>query len=508
MQIEWHIAPISEWRADAILFFAFENAPEPLPGFRHWISEGSSWPGDAAAAALADFQWKPQQVALFYAPQGGEIPRVICTGLGPEDKFDMDKLRGAVSAAVRKCRELRLASPALPLQALEGLPVETGAALREGLMAAFSSLYHYDALKTRDTEHGEFPETLVLLAEKEPGEALREISSLAAASSMGLFLARELTILPANEATPSYLAEVAGRLSEQYDFRLEVFDLEKARSMGMGAFAAVAQGSREPARMIVLEHVPPGTGQDPPLVFIGKGITFDTGGISLKPSANLEAMKQDMAGAAAVLGAMDAIGTTGLNRRVVAILPCTENMPGGEAYKPGDVLRSLSGQTIEVISTDAEGRLILCDAITYAQSFQPALIVDIATLTGACVTALGTRVAGLMGNRDALIQKVRELGMEIGERLWPLPLFDFYFDQLKSDVADFKNVGDRTAGSIVAGMFLKQFVPDGVPWLHLDIAGTAWADKDTAATPKGATGFGARLLLELARRWPELATEA
>ena len=320
-------------------------------------------------------------------------------------------------------------------------------------------------------------------------------------------MARDLTTLPGNQATPTYLSEVAKRLAEQYDFHLRIINLETAKQMGMGAFAAVAQGSREPAFLIVLEHAPPGTEQDPALVFIGKGITFDTGGISLKPGLHLEAMKQDMAGAAAVLGAMDAIGGTGLARHVVALLPCTENMPGGEAYKPGDVLRSLSGQTIEVISTDAEGRLILCDAITHARSFNPALIVDIATLTGACVTALGTRVAGLMGNRDALIEKVREMGMELGERLWPLPLWDFFFDNLKSDIADFRNVGDRSAGAIVAGIFLKQFVPEEVPWLHIDIAGTAWADKESTGIPKGATGFGVRLLLELARRWPDLKAD-
>ena len=305
--------------------------------------------------------------------------------------------------------------------------------------------------------------------------------------------------------TPGFIADTASQISARFGFKIEVIDLESAQSLGLGAFAAVAKGSREPACFIVIEHAPPGDRNGPPIVFIGKGITFDTGGISLKPANKLEAMKQDMAGAASVLGAFEVIGRTGLDRRVVGILPCTENMPGGQAYKPGDVFRSYSGQTIEIISTDAEGRLVLCDALAYAADrYKPALMVDIATLTGACIVALGNNVAAVLGNREELVRSIEKIGASVGERFWALPLWDFYFEALKSDVADMKNVGDRTAGTIVGASFLKQFVPEKIPWAHLDIAGTAWTDSDTGASPKGATGFGVRTLFEIARRWPGL----
>jgi leucyl aminopeptidase len=210
-------------------------------------------------------------------------------------------------------------------------------------------------------------------------------------------------------------------------------------------------------------------------------------------------MKQDMAGAAAVLGAFECLGRLNIRRRVIGILPCTENMPDGKAYRPGDVLKSLAGLTVEVISTDAEGRLILCDALAYGLRYKPAFMIDVATLTGACIVALGHQVAGVLSNHDHLGKTIEKLGREVGEKFWPLPLWDLYFESIKSDVADFKNVGDRSAGASVGGIFLKQFVPDEVPWAHLDIAGTAWADKDQSHSPKGATGFGVRILVELAR---------
>ena len=325
----------------------------------------------------------------------------------------------------------------------------------------------------------------------------------ALSESSGIILARDLTISPANRVTPRFLVDTASALARKFDFKIETIDVESARSMGMGAFAAVARGSREPAFVIIIEHAPGGTENDAPIVFIGKGITFDTGGISLKSSNKLDEMKQDMAGAASVLGAMEIIGRTALRRRVIGILPCSENMPGGQAYKPGDVVRSYSGQTVEIISTDAEGRLILCDAISYAVNrFKPALIVDIATLTGACVVALGNQAAAVLGNREGLVRSIREFGAAVGERFWPMPLWDSYFESLKSDVADMKNVGERAGGAIVAAIFLKQFIPPEIPWAHLDIAGTAWTDKDTGTAPKGATGFGVRTLFEIARRWP------
>jgi leucyl aminopeptidase len=502
MQRDWQIAPASDWHADAILFYTFEDSPEPLPGFKQWLEQSGAWLSQSLA--LTDFRSKFQDLAVYYGPPEAKISRVIQVGLGSSEKFDMDKLRGATVVGLRKCRELKLTSAAIPLSAFDGMPFGTAPALEEVLVAGALGLYRFDALKTRDLEAGAYPEKLVILAQEEPGDVLRQVGVFADAVVSGMTLTRDLVTAPANQATPGFIASIARQLAETHDFRLQIIDLRMAEEMGMRAFMSVAQGSREPACVIILEHAPSGTEQDAPLVFVGKGITFDTGGISLKPSNKMEMMKQDMAGAAAVLGTFEILGGAKIQRRVVGILPCTENMPSGRAYKPGDVIQSLANLTIEVISTDAEGRMVLCDALTHALTYQPAAIVDLATLTGACIVALGNQVAGVMGNHEILMQKLQEIGAQVGEKLWPLPLWDLYFENIKSDIADFKNVGERSAGSIIGGIFLKQFIPDHVPWAHLDIAGTAWTDKDLLAAPKGATGFGVRILTELARRWPEL----
>lgn len=505
MQIEWQIVPLKNMQADAAVFFAFEKAEEHLPGLRRFLDEKATWL--TGSAALKDFQAKPGSVAVFYSPPGDSLPRVILAGLGPAAQFDGEKLRNAVAFALRKCRELEVAHPAITLSSLEGLAMDAPEALREVLVGAITGLHRFDEMKTKNSESS-CPETLVLVSEGDPEPVSLDVVSLAQAEAVGITLARDLTVAPANRVTPAFLVNVARELAERFGFELEIIDLEAARALGMGAFAAVAQGSREPAYVIVIKHTPAGTENDAPLVFAGKGITFDTGGISLKSSDKMDAMKQDMAGAASVLGAFEVIGRTGLKRRVIGILPCTENMPGGQAYKPGDVIRTYSGQTIEIISTDAEGRVVLCDMVAYAaRQFAPAAMIDIATLTGACIVALGNQVAAVMGNRDELVRSIQQIGERVGERFWPLPLWDFYFESIKSDVADMKNVGARSAGAIIGGMFLKQFVPREIPWAHLDIAGTAWSDKDSGAVPRGATGFGVRTLFEIARKWPQLGMD-
>ncbi|MGO8944381.1 MAG: leucyl aminopeptidase family protein [Syntrophobacteraceae bacterium] len=509
MQIEWQIAPCDEWQADGLVLFVFEKPHEYLPGLRGFLEGAGKWL--AVSAALPDFQGKPSEVAVVYAPAGeARVQRIILAGLGPAEQFEIEKLKNAAAFALRKCREIGINRPGIPISAFEGFPCElssctTGSLLREGLTGAMAGLHRFSEMKTKNSDGPQSPESILLLCDADPGPVLRETAVLAQSEVAGIVLARNLTISPANRATPGFIAETASEIAAKFGFQIEIIDQDSARSLGMGAFDAVAKGSTEPAYVIVLEHVPPGTGNDPPIVFIGKGITFDTGGISLKARDKMEEMKQDMAGAASVLGAFEVIGRTGLVRRVAGILPCTENMPGGRAYKPGDVFRSYSGQTVEVISTDAEGRMVLCDALAYAASrFKPALMIDIATLTGASIIALGRDVAAVLGNREELVRSIQQIGASIGERFWPLPLWDSYFEGLKSDVADMKNVGDRSAGAIVGAMFLKQFVPKEIPWAHLDIAGTAWTDKDTGFSPKGATGFGMRTLFEIARRWPEL----
>jgi leucyl aminopeptidase len=299
-------------------------------------------------------------------------------------------------------------------------------------------------------------------------------------------------VLPGNVCTPTFLGKTAEDLAKRYGFAVTVLDRAAIVKEKMGALLSIAQGSAEEPRFIALEYR---GSEAAPVVLVGKGVTFDTGGISIKPAQNMEDMKFDMSGAAAVLGTFEMLGRLKPKVHVVGLIPSTENMPSGTAVKPGDVITSHFGKTIEMINTDAEGRLILCDALSYARRYKPAAVIDIATLTGAIVVALGHTAAGVMGNDDALVEEVRQAGERSGERAWPLPLWEDYRDLMKSDIADVKNAGGRPAGSISAGWFLREFV-DGFPWAHLDIAGTAYTEREEPGRVKGPTGTGVRLFSE------------
>jgi leucyl aminopeptidase len=316
---------------------------------------------------------------------------------------------------------------------------------------------------------------------------------IGAAIGAGQTVARGIQVLPGNICTPSYVARTAEEIAARHGFGVTVLDKAAIVKEGMGALMAVAQGSAEEPRFIVLEYK---GSEAAPTVLIGKEVTFDTGGISIKPAQSMEDMKYDMSGAAAVLGTFEAIGRLKPSAHVIGLIPSTENMPSGTALKPGDVVKSHLGKTIEIINTDAEGRLILCDALSWARRYQPARVVDLATLTGAMVIALGHTATGVMGTDEALIEQIRAAGERAGERVWPLPLWDDYRDLIKSDIADMKNSGGRPAGSISAAWFLREFA-DGFPWAHLDIAGTAYSDRDDPTRVKGPTGLGVRLCTEL-----------
>ncbi|MGH7516591.1 MAG: leucyl aminopeptidase, partial [Gemmatimonadales bacterium] len=334
-------------------------------------------------------------------------------------------------------------------------------------------------------------EACTLLA-PESGDEVEAGHRVGAAIGAGQSFTRGLQVLPGNVCTPSYLGRTAEELARRHGFEVTVLDRAAIEREKMGALLCVAQGSAEEPRFIALEYKgAPGA----PVVFVGKGVTFDTGGISIKPAQSMEDMKFDMSGAAAVLGTFEALGRLKPRVHVVGLIPSTENMPSGTAVKPGDVVTSQLGKTIEIINTDAEGRLILCDALSYARRYQPACVLDIATLTGAIVIALGHTATGVMGTDDALIEEIRAAGERAGERVWPLPMWDDYRELMKSDIADVKNAGGRPAGSISAGWFLREFV-DGFPWAHLDIAGTAYTERDEPARVKGPTGIGVRLFSE------------
>jgi leucyl aminopeptidase len=309
--------------------------------------------------------------------------------------------------------------------------------------------------------------------------------------------ARALANAPGNELTPRVFADRAVAIAKAAGLATEVLDEQRIASLKMGLLLGVARGSQEPPRLVVLRHDPPTPVSNVVLGLVGKGITFDTGGISIKPAENMDKMKDDMSGGAAVICAMAAIARLNAPVRCIGIVPMTENMPGGKAVKPGDVLTSASGKTVEIINTDAEGRLILGDGLWYARELGATHLIDVATLTGACVVALGKTTSGLFGAPDAWVETVRQASARAGDRSWPLPVYDDYKEQLKSEIADFTNTGGRAGGAITAALFLKEFIGDK-PWVHIDIAGTAWAEEPKPYQPKGATGVTVRTLAELA----------
>jgi leucyl aminopeptidase len=446
--------------------------------------------GDAAAKVVSsgDFTGKEGETALLYGQDGLGAARLLLVGLGERERFDLERLRRASATAAKRARTLKLRDASF------SLPLVRGAGVREAAQAAAEGaslgLYHFDRHKSGAERHE--LETFQLVSdEKDLGQTI-EGAEVGQKAAWGASLARDLANEPSNVATPEYLAQKAREIAERHGMEVTVLDRSGIEEEGLTGLATVGRSAANEPRFIVLEHRKGGDAA--PIVLVGKAVTFDSGGISIKPSAGMENMKFDMSGGAAVLGAMEAVGDLDLPLNVVALLPATENLPGGDAFKPGDVLTMHSGKTVEIVTTDAEGRLILADALSYARRYEPSVVVDCATLTGACHVALGDYASGLMGNDEDLISEIRAAGEATGERSWPLPLFDEYTEQIRGDVADIKNSGGRYGGALTAGAFLKEFAD--YPWAHLDIAGTAYGKKGNAYTPKGATGAPARLLIE------------
>jgi leucyl aminopeptidase len=458
------------------------------------------------AIGRGDIRGKRSEVAVFYTRGAIPAARVLVVGLGPQDQFTLQGVHEAAAAAARKARELGVPSFSSIIHGggAGGFPLESAAqAVTEGTILG---LYRYQELKNKPPDRPN-PERLTLVqldeANLPAAEAGVKVGQIVAEAAC---LARDLINRPANYATPSDLAELAMEIAGQFGtMRCQVLDEEDVAELGMGSFLGVAQGSDEPAAFIVMEHNPGREDLDT-VVLVGKAITFDTGGISLKPSEHLDRMRGDLGGGAAVLAAMLAVGQLELPLHVVGLVPATENMPGGHAYKPGDVLTAMNSKTIEVISTDAEGRLILADALAYAARFQPKAVVDLATLTGACVVALGQGMAaGVFSTDDGLLARLQAASQASGERIWPMPLYDEYLDSLESLTADLANTGGRTGGVGTSAMFLKQFA-EGYPWAHLDIAGMTFEErpggpKRPSYLQKGGTGFGVRLMVQFLRDW-------
>ena len=430
---------------------------------------------------MASGEFRARHGRVFTLHTFGKIKpqRILFAGLGKRTEATREKTRqsgGKAATCLREAgaRQIALSTRTFPLP---GLPPD------DFVEGALLSQYRFGAYKKEENEKG--IEGLVILSKEDWKERIFWLEQVEAGTSF----ARDLVNTPANDMTPTALAEAALGLKKA---KVRILEKKEAEKLGMRAYLSVARGSAEPPKFIVVSYEPR---KVPPVALVGKSITFDSGGISIKPSEGMEKMKYDMAGGAAVLGAIKAASELELPVSIIGVLPATENLPGGSASKPGDIVRAMTGKTVEIINTDAEGRLVLADAIGYVKKFHPgAPIIDIATLTGACSIALGNEAIAMMGNDDGLMARIKAASEDTGEKVWQMPLYEEYKEYMESDAADLKNSGGRSGALVTAGWFLKEFAGT-TPWAHLDIASTAWTDKDRAYLPKGATGIGVRLLL-------------
>lgn len=472
--------------------FSFSFLPKELNEWLHSI------------LSQKDFKGKFTETHLTYPNKIGMPERVLLLGLGKKKDFHWDKFRQTVGRAAN-CfakSEAKYFVLALPGEG-RWKEFNLAKAVRESALAYTLASYqflNYRAKGNNSETKKKFKPIHLLTSSRASQSSLEKEIEKGVILGESTNLTRDLVNHPSSFMTPTRLAQMASKVGDKKTLKCRILDKNQIEKLGMGGLLGVSRGSHEPPKFIVMEYLPQKRGPKP-LVFVGKGITFDTGGISIKPSSGMDQMKYDMAGGAAVIGAMAAISRLKIQRNVVGLIPTSENMPDGQAYKPGDVLKMMSGKTVEVLNTDAEGRLILADALTYSQKYKPSAIVDLATLTGACIVALGDVAIGMMGNNSRVLKAVESSGNESFERVWELPMWEEYRDGVKGDIADLKNIGaGRKAGTIAGAVFLQEFVEE-TPWVHLDIAGTAWTDKDKPYHPKGATGVGVRLLTDLATHW-------
>ncbi|CAB1275581.1 leucyl aminopeptidase [Candidatus Nitrosacidococcus tergens] len=440
-----------------------------------------------------DFTGKIGQTLLLFALPGVESERVLLMGCGKKSEFNTNKLREAWLGTVKVLQKTGANRATACLLELKNEKQDSAQWARLIVETAEYALYHYDQTKSKkDTDSSKLEKISLLLEEVTLQPNIEQGITWGKAIGKGVKLARDLANLPGNICTPTYLADSACKVAQQYREQIyaQIINQDDMEKLGMGALLSVAKGSVEPPKFIILEYK--GTKQDEqPIVLIGKGVTFDSGGISLKPADRMDEMKYDMSGAASVLGTIKACAELKLPIHMVGIIPSVENLPSGKANKPGDIVTSLDGKTIEVLNTDAEGRLILCDALTYSKRYHPKTVIDIATLTGACIIALGAHASGLLSNNQDLANQLIAAGEASGDRVWQLPLWEDYQSQLKSNFADIANVGGREAGTITAACFLARFT-ENLCWAHLDIAGTAWL----GGKEKGATGRPVSLLTQ------------
>ncbi len=485
---------ITQTEADTVITYVFQDTSE--------LSDATRAVNEALGGLITElidsgeFSGKAEQVTILYTRGALPAKRVVLVGLGKAEDFTMDGLRRSVAVGAKKARDSKAVRAASAL-VYGGLSVEQSAhAITEG---ALLGLYYYHGQRTAEAPDDRL-ESFELLANEDANAVATGIAK-GRAYAGGTLLARDLVNLPPNICTPAYLAERATKMAEANGLGCEVLVKSQIEALKMGALLAVAQGSDTPPRFIILEHNADKAESLKTVVLVGKGVTFDTGGYSLKTRDGMIGMKADMGGAAAVIGAMQTVAQLDLPLHVVGLVPSADNMISGHAYRPQDVITASNGTTIEIISTDVEGRMLLADALVYAKRFAPEAVVDIATLTGSCVVALGHAAAGFFSIDDTVSNTLRTAADESGERVWQLPLYPEYLKAIESQTADIKNSGGATNGVGTSAMFLRQFVAYPA-WAHVDMAGMMLDAEDNAYIPvKGGTGYGARLLAEFARQW-------
>lgn len=490
MQTGLNRRPIAEVITDVLIVPAFEGEPSKL-----------GLPADEAVKDLyesGEFTGERKTTALTHHPEGLRARRLLLAGCGKKDEFDSSVLRNATSGAIRGVRSKAVRRVALWLAG----DLQQGEMVAAAAEGAILGAYDPDRYKTDEKKDEKKLESFAVVI---PGGN----NALNGAFDRGVVLAeaqnyaRDLISEPGNRLSPMALADRARQMAAECGLQCDVLDRDRMRQLGMGALLGVAQGSAEPPALIILRYRPEeAAAGETHLGLVGKGVTFDTGGISIKPSDKMDQMKYDMSGGAAMMGAMRAVAKLKPAIPVTALLPSVENMPGSRAQRPGDIVTTLSGKTVEVLNTDAEGRLILADALTYAKRLGCTHLIDAATLTGAIVIALGHVNVGVFTNNQELLEKVLAAAKAEGEKMWPMPLDEEYKEQLKSTFADLPNIGTRYGGAVTAAYFLKEFA-DPVPWVHLDIAGTAWLENDKPFMAKGPTGVGVRTLARLITNWQE-----
>ncbi|TLD40473.1 MAG: Cytosol aminopeptidase PepA [Candidatus Jettenia ecosi] len=496
MNIRIKVGTVEKESAEILAFYLYEDLPIAGDMLTHC--------DNALHNIVSELIKKKEFVAklnrTLILPTYGKIPakRIMLVGLGKKKEVTLDKVRQAAGTTASIVYDTGIGEVTSVIDSID-MPAspEWYQAYTEGCLLALYTFQKYKYILPEEKK--ELKTITLLLSYKETAKPAQEGIKHGQIIADAVCFTRDLINTPAQDKTPTILANTAKKLAGETGVHCKIVSTPELKKLGMGGILGVSQGSNQPPKLIILEYNIRAKNQDT-IIFVGKGITFDSGGICIKPAKDMDQMKSDMSGAAAVMGAMKAISKMRLPQRIIGLIPCTENMPGSSAIKPGDIVKFYSGKTAEVVNTDAEGRLILADALGYAENYKPDAVIDLATLTGSCVVALGTIATGMAGNNEELKKRIRIAGEKSWERVWELPLWDEYQEYIKSDIADIKNTGGPHAGAITAACFLSKFTGK-YPWVHLDIAGTSWCDKNTAYTRKGASGVGVRLLIQLIQDW-------